>query len=560
MLVGNAITGNGTVPAGGAAAQVLGKNSTTDYDLGWTTPAGGGNVSTSGTITTGQYARWASGTTIESVAAATVKSDLVLTKGDVGLSVVTNDVQTKAAIVPNTIPSAGQLMVGNAGGTAFAPVTLTGASLSAAGALSSIANASLANSSITIAGTAVSLGGSIFLNTIMGVTVSTVGLNFLDLVNPGAITFPKITAVNDVVAESAATYRTSLGATTVGGNLFTLGTPGITGFVKVTTISGATTVEDPPTMRTTLGLVIGTNVQAWDTDLDTWASVTPTSGIQTWLATPNSANLRGALTDENGTGAALFSGATSPDFTTGITIGGAAASGKVLQGDGTKFTASTPTWPTAAGTAGKMVQSNGSNFVTTTETYAAPGASGNVMQSDGTNWTSVAEPLLAVNASAAGAVGFAANQTIAGSVITIPAGAWKTNGQYHCVFDMTKTAAGTAAIAINVHMGTLGTTSDAIVGTMTLPAGTAAADTGLFDVYATFKSIGSGTSALLTLYTRVDKLATSTGLVNNGLTIAIIGTASSGFDSTTQTKISLGFNGGATFSGTNALTQTEYKQ
>jgi hypothetical protein len=68
-------------------------------------------------------------------------------------------------------------------------------------------------------------------------------------------------------------------------------------------------------MRTDLG------VQPLDTDLTTWAGVTPTSGIQTWLATPNSANLRGALTDENGTGAALFSGATTPDFTTGFTIG-----------------------------------------------------------------------------------------------------------------------------------------------------------------------------------------------------------------------------------------------
>ena len=37
-----------------------------------------------------------------------------------------------------------------------------------------------------------------------------------------------------------------------------------------------------------------------------------------------SAELRAILTDENGTGALLFSGATSPDFTTGITVGGVA--------------------------------------------------------------------------------------------------------------------------------------------------------------------------------------------------------------------------------------------
>lgn len=55
----------------------------------------------------------------------------------VGLGNVTNDAQTKAAIVPNTAPSAGQILVGNAGGTAYAPVTLSGScTLSSTGVLS----------------------------------------------------------------------------------------------------------------------------------------------------------------------------------------------------------------------------------------------------------------------------------------------------------------------------------------------------------------------------------------------------------------------------------------
>ena len=49
-----------------------------------------------------------------------------LTAAEVGLGSVTNDAQTKAAIVPNTAPSAGQFLVGNAGGTAYAPVTASG--------------------------------------------------------------------------------------------------------------------------------------------------------------------------------------------------------------------------------------------------------------------------------------------------------------------------------------------------------------------------------------------------------------------------------------------------
>jgi hypothetical protein len=49
-----------------------------------------------------------------------------VTATDVGLGSVTNDVQTKAAIVPNTIPTAGQMLLGNVGGTAFAAVSSSG--------------------------------------------------------------------------------------------------------------------------------------------------------------------------------------------------------------------------------------------------------------------------------------------------------------------------------------------------------------------------------------------------------------------------------------------------
>jgi hypothetical protein len=61
---------------------------------------------------------------------------LALAAGDVGLGSVTNDAQTKASVVPNTAPTVGQLLVGNAGGTAYAPVSVSGdGSLSAAGVL-----------------------------------------------------------------------------------------------------------------------------------------------------------------------------------------------------------------------------------------------------------------------------------------------------------------------------------------------------------------------------------------------------------------------------------------
>lgn len=63
------------------------------------------------------------------------------------------------------------------------------------------------------------------------------------------------------------------------------------------------------------------------------ATTTTGTGVLTFLGTPSSANLRGALTDENGTGAALFNAATSPTFTTDITtplvIGGTSSGGNL---------------------------------------------------------------------------------------------------------------------------------------------------------------------------------------------------------------------------------------
>jgi hypothetical protein len=54
-----------------------------------------------------------------------------------------------------------------------------------------------------------------------------------------------------------------------------------TGVFSLSTIavaSGGTGATDASTARTNLGLAIGTNVQAWDADLDTWATKTAPSG------------------------------------------------------------------------------------------------------------------------------------------------------------------------------------------------------------------------------------------------------------------------------------------
>ncbi len=88
------------------------------------------------------YATAAQGATADSTASSlsshvgNTSNPHSVTKSQVGLANVTNDAQTIASIVPNTAPSAGQVLVGNAGGTAYAPVSASGdATLASTGAL-----------------------------------------------------------------------------------------------------------------------------------------------------------------------------------------------------------------------------------------------------------------------------------------------------------------------------------------------------------------------------------------------------------------------------------------
>lgn len=151
--------------------------------------------------------------------------------------------------------------------------------------------------------------------------------------------------------------------------------------------------------------------------------------------------------------------------------------------------------------------------------------------------------------------GYGADTYLAGSSITIPtAGGWVAGAIYRGVFDMVKTAAGTAAFTITVRMGTLGTTGDASVLSLAYAVGTAVADTGRFSVELVFRTVGSGTSAVIQgMTTCVHHLAV-TGLITTGASgVGVIVGTSAGFNSTTQTILGLSVNGGASFSGTNTM-------
>lgn len=95
---------------------------------------------------------------------------------------------------------------------------------------------------------------------------------------------------------------------------------------------------------------------------------------------------------------------------------------------------------------------------------------------------------------------------------------------------VTKTAAGVVAPIFNVKLGTTGTTTDSTLLTFTGSAQTAVVDNGSFTIRCTFRSVGSGTTAVLVGdYTLMHNLQT-TGLsvlpINYGFA------TSTGFNST----------------------------
>ncbi len=128
----------------------------------------------------------------------------------------------------------------------------------------------------------------------------------------------------------------------------------------------------------------------------TSSDVSDTAFASSWNGVTGTAPSKNAVYDE----IHLFDTADDGSILnagTGFRIGGAAASGKILVGNGTNYVASTPTFPNASATSGKVIKSDGTNWVASTETYAAPSTSGNVLTSDGTNWTSAAPVVTASN-------------------------------------------------------------------------------------------------------------------------------------------------------------------
>lgn len=161
------------------------------------------------------------------------------------------------------------------------------------------------------------------------------------------------------------------------------------------------------------------------------------------------------------------------------------------------------------------------------------------------------------NFSTANQTGFAADTYLAGSNCAAPLSLFKAGSIYRMKFDMVKTAAGVAAPVLTIRVGTAGTTADAARLTFTFGAGTAAIDTGVFEVRAHFRNVGA--AAVLVGICSLNHHLAATGLTSTGAAgSGIILVTSASFDSTVANlQIGASFNGGASFSGTNILVESE---
>ncbi len=205
-------------------------------------------------------------------------------------------------------------------------------------------------------------------------------------------------------------------------------------------------------------------------------------------------------------------------------------------------------------TANNLLVGNGTGNVT----FVAPSTSGNVLTSNGTTWNSSAPSVRTVYNQSTGSqgAGFAADTYVTGSSVAIPATGLRVGTRYHMIFEASKTAAGTAAPVLIVRFGTNGSTLDTAQCTITFSAQTAATDTGTFEVWATFRTIGAGTSAVLQCVGQRRHGASVTGFGN--LVSQTIPVTSGGFDSTVGSSIiGTSANGGASAAWTLTLVQAE---
>lgn len=136
----------------------------------------------------------------------------------------------------------------------------------------------------------------------------------------------------------------------------------------------------------------------------------------------------------------------------------------------------------------------------------------------------------------------------AGSAIAVPSHGLQVGTILKWTIFMQKDAAGTATPLIRLYSGTLGTTGDTVVTTLTFAASTAVVDTACLTVWATVKSIGA--TGLIQVHGVLMHNLSATGFQN--IPVGVVQNSSSAFD-TTPSGLILGLAGNP---GTGATWQT----
>lgn len=138
--------------------------------------------------------------------------------------------------------------------------------------------------------------------------------------------------------------------------------------------------------------------------------------------------------------------------------------------------------------------------------------------------------------------GFATDTYVTGSNILIPAQRPRAGTLFTCEISASKTAASTATPSVYLRYGTGAATTDTAIATHTFSAQTAATDQGKFRLVVLFRSVGSGTSAVVQSHCElISQPTTGFSSLLKGIWVT-----SSGFDSTTaNTYLGVSINGGA---------------